>query len=391
MKIDKRQIIHLDMDAFYASVEVLDNPELEGKPVIVGGSSDRGVVSAASYEARKYGVHSALSIVIARKRCPVGVFRPVRMARYQEVSRQIMDIFREYTPQVEQISVDEAFLDVSGCGRLFGSAVDIAETIRRRVRDEVGLTVSAGIATSKLVAKIASDQNKPDGLTFVSPGQEAEFLAPLSIKRLWGVGKKTIPTLELIGVKTIGDLTRFSLEFLEGKFGKQGRHMYYCARGEDNRDVENVQPVKSIGNEETFGSDIIDSQEIKKELLRLATKVGARLRNSNVYGRTITLKVKYHDFKAISRSVTLARPTNDSRQLYQTVVGLLPKTLVGIKPVRLVGVSVGKLIEESCPQQLNLFQTNNITRKELNKAIDSINSRYGIHTIKPALLRDDDK
>jgi len=391
MKIDRRQIIHLDMDAFYASVEVLDNPELVGKPVIVGGSSDRGVVSAASYEARKYGVHSALAIVIARKRCPAGIFRPVRMARYQEVSRQIMDIFRDYTPQVEQISVDEAFLDVSGCGRLFGSAVDIAETIRRRVRGEVGLTVSAGIATSKLVAKIASDQNKPDGLTFVSPGQETEFLAPLSIKRLWGVGKKTIPTLELIGVKTIGDLTRFSLEFLEGKFGKQGRHMYYCARGEDSRDVENVQPVKSIGNEETFGSDITDRQEIKKELLRLATKVGARLRNSMVHGRTITLKVKYHDFKVVSRSVTLARPTSDSRQLYQTVVDLLPKTLVGTKPVRLVGVTVGNLMEESCPQQLDLFQANNITRKELNKAIDSINSRYGTHTIKPALLRDDNK
>jgi len=389
MKINERQIIHLDMDAFYASVEVLDNPELEGKPVIVGGSSDRGVVSAASYEARKYGVHSALAIVIARKRCPAGVFKPVRMARYQEVSRQIMNIFREYTPQVEQISVDEAFLDVSGCGRLFGSAVDIAETIRKRIRDEVGLTVSAGIATSKLVAKIASDQNKPDGLTCVSPGQEAEFLAPLSIKRLWGVGKKTIPTLELIGVKTIGDLIRFSLEFLERKFGKQGRHMYYCARGEDNRDVENVQPVKSIGNEETFGSDITDQQEIKKELLRLATKVGARLRNSKLCGRTITLKVKYHDFKVVSRSVTVVRPINDSKQLYQIVVELLPKTLVGIKPVRLVGVSVGKLTEESCAQQLDLFQVNSTTRKELNKAVDNINSRYGIHTIKPALLRDD--
>ena len=390
MKIDRRQIIHLDMDAFYASVEVLDNPELEGKPVIVGGSSDRSVVSAASYEARKYGVHSALSIVVARKRCPVGVFRPVRMARYQEVSRQIMDIFREYTPQVEQISVDEAFLDVSGCSRLFGSVVDIAETIRSRVRDEICLTVSAGIATVKLVAKIASDQNKPDGLTVVPPGQEAEFLAPLSIKRLWGVGKKTIPTLELLGVRTIGDLTRFSLEFLERKFGKQGRHMYYCARGIDNRNVENEQQVKSIGNEETFGSDITDPQEVKKELLRLATKVGARLRSSKVYGRTITLKVKYHDFKVVSRSVTLTRPTNDSKLLYQTVVDLLPKTLVGIKPVRLVGVSVGKLIEESCPRQLNLFHNKTISRKELNEAIDRINARYGFHTIRPALLADEE-
>jgi DNA polymerase-4 len=384
-----REIIHLDMDAFYASVEVLDNPEFSGLPVIVGGSSDRSVVSAASYEARAYGVHSAMSIVLARKHCPDGIFRPVRMARYQEVSREVMAIFWDYTPQVEQVSVDEAFLDVTGCSRLFGSAVDIATIIRRRVREEVGLTVSAGIASSKLVAKIASDQNKPDGLTIVPSGKEEEFLAPLPIKRLWGVGKKTMPALEMLGVKTIGDLTRFSLHFLEKKFGKQGRHMYYCAKGVDRREVESVQSPKSIGNEETFSRDIVEIHTIKKELLRLATKVAERLRCQRVQGKTITLKVKYHDFRVVSRSTTLAQPTNDSQQLYRTVVGLLPQTMAGEKPVRLVGISVSKLTDPSMPQQRSLFSCKTLSRNELNKAIDHINIQYGSNTIKPARLTED--
>lgn len=381
-----RDIIHLDMDAFYASVEVLDNPELQGLPVIVGGSSDRGVVAASSYEARACGVHSALSIVVARRLCPQGIFLPVRMARYVEVSEQVMDIFRQYTPRVEQISVDEAFLDVTGCRSLFGSAVDIAGMIRRRVREEIGLTVSAGVAGCKLVAKIASDLNKPDGLTVVPHGQEAEFLAPLPIKRLWGVGKKTLPALNLLCVRTIGDLTRFSLDFLEKKFGKQGRHMYFCARGIDHREVEPVQASKSIGNEETFDRDVTDLQEIRRELLRLATRVGERLRRHHCTGRTVTLKVKYHDFISVSRSMTMTRPTNDSHELYQAAISLLPKTLAGAKPVRLVGISVDQLREDSLPRQLDLFAGKQTGRKELNRAIDQINDRFGPLTIKPAVL-----
>lgn len=381
-----REIIHLDMDAFYASVEVLDNPELKGLPVIVGGSSDRGVVSAASYEARAYGVHSALSIVVARRRCPAGIFRPVRMSRYVEVSEQVMAIFRHYTPRVEQISVDEAFLDVTGCRSLFGSAVDIAGMIRKRVRQEIDLTISAGVAGSMLVAKIASDLNKPDGLTVVPHGHEAEFLAPLPIKRLWGVGRKTLSALNLLGVQTIGDLTRFSLDFLEKKFGKHGRHMYFCARGIDQREVETGHSAKSIGNEETFDRDVTDLQQIRKELLRLATKVGERLRRHHCNGRAITLKVKYHDFITVSRSMTLTQPTNDSRQLYQAVLSLLPRTLAGAKPVRLVGIAVDKLQENSLPKQLDLFGSKKTSRKELNRAIDQINIRFGSHTIKPATL-----
>ncbi len=382
-----RAIIHLDMDAFYASVEVLDNPELAGQPVIVGGSSNRGVVSAASYEARAFGVHSALAIVVARRLCPQAVFLPGRMDRYQEISKQVMAIFREYTPLVEQVSVDEAFLDVSGCARLLGDAEQIATAIRQRVRDEVGLTVSAGIAASKLVAKVASDQNKPDGLTIVRPGQEAAFLAPLDIKRLWGVGRKTIPSLNLLGVKTIGDLCGFELDFLEKRYGKQGRHMYFCARGIDLRGVETVDTVKSIGNEETFGQDLIDLELIKKELLFLTTKVGERLRSHNIKGHTVTLKIKYHDFMTVSRSTTLARPTNDSRLLYQTILSLLPKTQAGVKPVRLAGLTVAKLTSDDAPCQLGLFnQGEDQGRAQLTQAMDTINRRYGSLTIKPALL-----
>jgi len=384
-----RDIIHLDLDAFYASVEVLDNPALQGLPVIVGGSSDRGVVSAASYAARAFGVHSALSIVMARRRCPQGIFLPVRMSRYAEVSEQVMAVFRQYTPKVEQISVDEAFLDVTGCRGLFGSAVDIAGMIRRRVREEIGLTVSAGVAGCKLVAKIASDLNKPDGLTIVPHGHEAEFLAPLPIKRLWGVGKKTLPVLNLLGVQTIGDLTRFSLDFLEKKLGKQGRHLYFCARGIDQRQVECEQAAKSIGNEETFDQDVTDLLQIRKELLRLATRVGERLRRHQCSGRTITLKVKYHDFIAVSRSLTLNQPTNDSRELYQAVLSLLPRTLAGAKPVRLVGIAVDKLQEGCLPRQLDLFGRDKTDRQELNKAIDQINARFGCRTIKPATLTDE--
>lgn len=375
------------MDAFYASVEVLDFPELAGLPVIVGGSSDRGVVSAASYEARKHGVHSALSMVVARRRCPQGIFRSVRMERYQQVSQMIMAIFQDYTPLVEQISVDEAFLDVTGCDRLFGSARKIAETIRRRVKNEIGLTVSAGIAGSKLVAKIASDQNKPDGLTVVPQGREADFLAPLPIQRLWGIGKKTIPALTLLGVHTIGDLTRFSLDFLEKKFGKQGRHMYFCARGIDRRHVEVTGQTKSIGNEETFSHDQTDLEAIKKKLLFLAMKVGERLRRHGYMGHTVSLKVKYHDFSTVSRATTFLQPSNDSRQLYRTLLALLQKTKAGKKPIRLVGMTVGKLVEDSGPMQLDLFDNNEKKeRRELNKAVDTINERYGSETIKPALL-----
>ncbi|MFZ5764497.1 MAG: DNA polymerase IV [Thermodesulfobacteriota bacterium] len=384
----QRHIIHLDMDAFYASVEIMDRPELKGRPVIVGGDAERGVVCAASYEARVYGVHSALAMAIARKRCPDGVFLPVRMKRYREVSERIMAIFADYSPLVEQLSVDEAFLDVSGCDRLFGPPEQIAAVIRRRVREETGLTVSAGVAGCKLVAKIASDCNKPDGLTIVRHGEEERFLAPLAIGRLWGVGRKTVPLLEQLGVRTIGALTRLSLDFLEKKFGKQGRAMYFHARGIDDRPVETTDAIKSIGNEETFAHDITNLAAIKRELLGLATKVGERLRRERCAGRTVTLKIKYHDFTTASRSITLAQPVNDGRALYRAALALLPATLAGNRPMRLVGITVSNLTGDDSPVQLDLFGGNGQgERRQLNKALDLINQRFGSRTITPATLQ----
>ncbi|MBW1708610.1 MAG: DNA polymerase IV [Deltaproteobacteria bacterium] len=273
-----KDIIHLDMDAFYPAVEVLDDPSLEGKPVIVGGQGDRGVVSSASYEARKFGVHSAQPIITARRLCPDGIFLPVRMARYVEISKKVFEVFCRFTPLVEPLSIDEAFLDVTGSRRLFGSPQEIAKKIKKLVKGEIGLTVSAGIAPSKLVAKIASDLEKPDGLTVVPHGKVREFLDPLPIEKLWGVGKVTRKDLELLGVRTIGDLSRLPRELLKSKFGKHGLHLYTMAGDMDERDVETRREVKSIGHEVTYAKDIVDLETVKKKLLALATQVARRMR-----------------------------------------------------------------------------------------------------------------
>lgn len=383
-----RRIIHLDMDAFYASVEVLDNPALKGQPVVVGGDSDRGVVSAASYEARKFGVHSALPIRTAKKLCPHGVFLPVRMARYQEISRHTMDIFLRFTPLVEPLSLDEAFLDVTASQRLLGAAEDIAGQIRVLVRETIGLTVSAGVATSKLVAKIASDLNKPDGLTIVPPGGEEAFLAPLAIGRLWGVGRTTREALALIGVKTIGDLSRIPPAILTAKFGKAGLLMHDSAKGIDFRPVEPRQETKSIGAEETFGVDLRDRKKIEEELLALCLRVGRRARRHGLAGRTITLKVKYRDFVQVTRSLTLPAPVADDKALYQTGCRLLAKTEVGLRPIRLVGISLANLCPLEAKGQLTLFGESHRKDKDcrLYKAIDIISDRYGNGSILPAAL-----
>jgi len=383
-----RSIIHLDMDAFYASVEQLDDPALKGKPVIVGGSSLRGVVSAASYEARRFKIHSAMPIAQAQKLCPQGVFLPVRMQRYKEISSRIFAIFQKYTPLVEPLSLDEAFLDVTSSGKLFGTAEDIARQIRKDVLEETGLTVSAGVAGSKLVAKIASDVNKPDGLTIVPPGKEAEFLAPLPIRRLWGAGKKTRETLALLGVKTIGDLAALSPKLLEQKFGKHGRSLYHAAKGLDYRDVETAHETKSLGHEFTFDADLVELQTIRRELLELATMVAKRLRRHQLQGRTITLKVKYHDFRQITRSATIKQCTSDSKGIFAEVLQLLNKTEAGQKPIRLLGVSVSGLQVESGLRQQFLFQGMQPGRKrrEINKALDEIQEKFGSTAILPGRL-----
>lgn len=383
-----RAIIHLDMDAFYAAVEVLDDPTLQGKPVVVGGSKERGVVSSASYEARKFGIHSAQPIATAARLCPHCVFLPVRMWRYQEVSRQIFTIFQRYSPLVEPISLDEAFVDVTGSTRLFGSPEEIARKIKQQVVKETGLTVSAGVAPSKFVAKIASDIQKPDGLTIVPQENVVEFLDPLPIEKLWGVGQATYKTLSHLGVKTIGDLSRLPSELLVRRLGKQGLHLYLLAKGVDEREVEVERMVKSIGHEQTYRVDIQDKEAARKELLSLATRVARRLRGHGYVGKTITLKVKYHDFVQITRSTTLPEATDDSREIYSSCCAMLDKTDVGRRPVRLFGISLAQLSFSDEERQLDLFDDKEVPqkRRRLNRALDAISDKFGDEAIVPGTL-----
>jgi len=384
-----KAILHLDIDAFYPSVEVLDNRELKGKAVIVGGPRKRGVVSSASYEARKFGVHSAQPMATAMRLCPKGIFLPVRMARYKEISSQVFKIFHLFTPLVEPVSIDEAFLDVTGSTRLFGQPEGMAATIKRVVREETGLTISAGLAPSKFVAKIASDLEKPDGLTVVWPDRVQAFLDPLPIDKMWGVGKQTQGRLHRLGIRTIGDLSRFPAEVLEEHFGKHGTKMHQLALGIDERAVFPWSEAKSIGHEETFSQDIIERDAARKEILSLAEKVAPRMRREGVSGRTITLKVKYSDFVQVTRSATLSALTSDGHTLFSTACGLMDKTDVGRKPIRLLGVSVSQLSHCSASaEQLSLFGEGETLskRKHLNSALDSVSERFGEDALRPATL-----
>lgn len=384
-----KQIIHLDMDAFYASVETLDNPSLKGKPVIVGGPKQRGVVSAASYEAREFGIHSAQPMATALALYPQGVFLPVRMARYKEVSDQIFEIFLRYTPLVEPLSLDEAFLDVTASIKLFGQAEEIAKQIKQSVRQEIGLTVSAGVAPSKLVAKIGSDLNKPDGLTVVPEGRVRQFLDPLPIERLWGVGKVTQKDLTLLNVKTIGDLSRLPKDLLQRRFGQQGLNLFFLSKGIDDRVVQPERKAKSIGREETFEEDILNKEKARREILNLSRRVTKRLRRHGVGGKTITLKVTYQDFSRITRSETLPSTTDDRRKVYQVCLDLLEKTEVGKKPIRLLGIYLSQLAKPG-EGQLFLFDRNTETYKmnQLNRALDTIQDKYGDQAILPGTLLD---
>jgi DNA polymerase-4 len=389
--VTHKSIIHLDMDAFYPAVEVLDNPGLKGKPVIVGGTKGRGVVSSASYEARKFGVHSAQPIAKAQRLCPHGIFLPGRMSRYVELSGQIFEIFRRFTSLVEPLSIDEAFLDVTGSTRLFGDPAEMATKIKQVVQEETGLTVSAGVAPSKFVAKIASDIDKPDGLTIVPPEKVRKFLDPLPIGKMWGVGKVTQETLAQLNIYTFRDLSRVPVKVLEKKFGKYGPKMHELSMGIDDRDVVPYQEAKSIGNEETFNEDILDIDLAKKELLALASKVARRLRREGVEGKTITLKVKYNDFVLITRSITLNKFINDGTIIYETTCGLLKKTETGKKPVRLLGISVSQLSTHGGEEQLSLFHPIELDRKrkDLNITLDSLQDRFGEKIVRPGTLIDE--
>ena len=386
-----KHIIHLDIDAFYPSVEMLDNPALKGKPVIVGGSKERGVVSSASYEARKFGVHSAQPIAKAKRLCPHGIFLPVRMSRYQEISKQVFEIFHRFTPLVEPVSIDEAFLDVTGSIRLFGGPENIAKKIKQIILKETGLTISAGIAVSKFVAKIASDIGKPDGLTVVHPDGVKDFLDPLPIKKMWGVGKVSQQILSRLNIHTFKDLRQTPVKILEKKFGKHGVNIHLLAMGTDDRDVIPEHDVKSIGHERTFSQDITSLDVAQKELLVLSNKVGRRMRHKRLKGKTITLKVKYYDFVQITRSTTLPKSTDDGSKIYSVICRLLEKTEVTKKPIRLLGVSLSQLGFLRIGTQLSLFDQDPSSQKRerLNIVLDSLYEKYGDKSVVPGTLLKD--
>lgn len=384
-----RTILHVDLDAFFASVEQRDRPELRGRPVIVGGAdpTSRGVVSAASYEARRFGVHSAMPLRTAYRLCPQGVFLPVDGRRYQAASRDVMAILRRFTPLVQQISIDEAFLDVTGSRALFGDGETIAQAIKVACRADVGLTVSVGVATTKLVAKVASDLRKPDGLVVVPPGEEAVFLAPLPISRLWGVGEKTAAALLDYGVQTIGDLAALPADVLERRMGKHGAALVDRAHGIDPDAVAGGEPAKSIGHEHTFGHDTADPEVIERTLLGLCDGVAWRLRAAGLRAATVTLKLRDSTFATISRQTTLEVPADLTEPLYEAILGLLRRELHG-QTIRLVGITASNFRDAG---QMGLFAAAPGTgaaantaaapseprRHQAAEALDVIRRKYG--------------
>lgn len=379
-------ILHIDMDAFFAAVEQREHPEWRGKPVIVGsGPYERGVVSTASYEARRFGVHSAMPSREAYRLCPHGIFTPGNHQLYSEVSAQIFDIFYRYTPFVEGLSCDEAFLDVYGSYKLFGSAYEIGEKIRKAIRDELHLTASVGVATNKFLAKLASDMNKPDGITVVPthPREIQRFLAPLPVRSIFGVGGTLAKHLNLLGIRTIGDLQNTPLNTLVGLLGENtAEHLYSLAFGVDSREVINERVEKSISREYTFGEDTTDKEGVRQVLLELASDVGAQLRASGKYASTVKLKLRWSDFRTITRQRTLPFVICDDFSIRDAALELFSQQNIEA-PIRLIGIGVSGLVDELAPSdpQLTLFDDPSTERSEetlkkerLSKTLDDLRS-----------------
>jgi DNA polymerase-4 len=383
-------ILHVDLDAFYASVEQLADPTLQGRPVIVGGLGRRGVVAAASYEARRYGVHSAMPMGRARRACPDGVFLAPRFDAYGEASTSVMAILRDVTPLVEPLALDEAFLDVSGARRLHGSAPEIARAIRQRVKAETGLVASVGVATTKFVAKLASDLAKPDGMLVVEVGTELDFLHPLEVRKLWGVGPKT-------GERLAQLLPEETLVHALGE--AHGRHLYALAWNRDERGVEPERAVKSVGHEETFPTDITDRETLAREVLRMSDRVAERLRDGRRAGRTVQLKLRYKDFRTITRSRTLPEPTNLAADIAAVARALLDAVELG-EGVRLLGVAVQQLQDvdlgdsAGAQDQLPLdvdpgaARGTDARRRAVEDSMDAVRKRFGDDAVGPATLID---
>lgn len=401
--MDERTILHVDMDSFYASVEVLLDPTLRGKPVIVGGSGDRGVVASCNYEARSYGVHSAMPSMRARRLCPHAVFVHGRYDTYGEYSKRFHEIFRSFTPLVEGISLDEAFLDVSGGRRLFGDGAEIGRAIRRRIGEELGLRCAVGVGRSKFIAKLASKAAKPRpgkpgqpptpgvGVLVVAPDEELAFLHPLPVGALWGVGPATQKKLERFGIATVADLAKLPVDTLVGALGKaQGRHLHELAWARDDRPVVPESKPKSIGHEETYATDLHDHEALGREAVRMADAVAHRARRAGMEGRTVTVKVRFHDFHTITRSHTLPAPTATA-----TVLATVAKDLLaGVDPaagVRLFGVSLSNLIEATDEQlTLDTAVADHTGWDEASRAVDAIRQRFGDAAVGPAALVEGD-
>ena len=381
-------ILHIDMDAFYASVEQLDNPWLKGKCVIVGGTSNRGVVSASSYEARRFGVRSAMPIFQARQKCPEGVFIPPRIERYKEVSKKIMAILREFSPQVEVVSIDEAYMDISGGQRLHGDPEMVAMDIKNKIKEKLGLTCSVGVAPGKFLAKVASDMDKPDGLTIIWPQQVNQFIETLAVQKVPGVGKKTFLQLESMGIKTLGDVKKFPEKMLLDRLGKFGQRLIELGSGRDHSTVTPWSPHKSISSERTLGEDTDDKKLLNKYLLKQSEEIARQLRKANVKAKTITLKLKHADFKQFTRSKTIDTPTQSSETIYRYAVRLLDDYRLTQK-IRLVGVGTSGFKSTDRPVQLNLFdrvKESDQTWEKVDRTVETITKKFGRDAIKRGTL-----
>ncbi|UOQ88916.1 DNA polymerase IV [Agromyces endophyticus] len=377
-------ILHVDMDAFFVSVELLSRPELRGKPVLVGGAAGRGVVSAASYEARRYGVNSAMPMSVALQRCPNAIVLRGDYASYSRYSKRVMEIFEQVTPLVEPLSIDEAFLDVSGARRLHGSPAQIAWTIRERVRAETGLTCSIGVAATKYVAKVASGRAKPDGMLVVPAADTLSFLHPLPVSALWGVGRVTEESLTRLGLRTVGDVAEMPSDALERAVGPAlAARLARLANGIDPRDVETTRSEKSIGHEVTFDHDLRDPEQIRRELLRLSDDVAVRLRKAGAVGRTVVLKLRYGDFRTVTRSRTLGEPTDVARRIYDEASAALGELVGDGARIRLIGVRAEQLRPSGGGAAL--WDPDEEWR-EAERAIDEVTARFGRGAVRPAAL-----
>jgi DNA polymerase IV len=390
MQHEERTILHLDMDAFFASVEQRDRPELRGLPVIIGGAADsRGVVSTCSYEARRYGVHSAMPTAQAKRLCPNGIYLPPEHQKYTAVSRQMFAILARYTPLIEGLSVDEAFLDVTGSRRLFGDGVRIAQRLKDEIQQELGLTASVGVSYNKFLAKLASDLDKPNGLVVITPPDVPTRVHPLPITRLWGVGQKSAEQLQRLGLRTIGDVARMDVRHMRRYLGALADHLFLLAQGKDDRPVSPDREAKSIGQETTFVEDVRDYSFLEATLLGQCESVARKMRKNDLEGRTVTLKLRFASFKTITRSHTLPNGTALPGKIYETVRHLLAKCgLTREDAIRLIGVNVSGFAPTGHVQQISLFDTPDTDPKQqdLTRAVDALKDKFGENILTRARL-----